>query len=76
VAASTGTGSGDLQKLKQIIDAVPSVNYICVDVANGYSEHFVQFVRDVRKQFPTHTIMVKHFVEDFNFHVFICIFIF
>lgn len=62
VAASTGTGSGDLQKLKQIIDAVPSVNYICVDVANGYSEHFVQFVRDVRKQFPAHTIMAGNVV--------------
>lgn len=62
VAASTGTGSGDLQRLKQIIDAVPSVNYICVDVANGYSEHFVQFVRDVRKQFPTHTIMAGNVV--------------
>ena len=62
VAASTGTGSGDLQKLKQIIDAVPSVSYICVDVANGYSEHFVQFVRDVRKQFPTHTIMAGNVV--------------
>ena len=59
VAASTGTGEGDLQKLKLILDAVPSIGYICVDVANGYSEHFVQFVRDVRKEFPEHTIMVN-----------------
>lgn len=58
VAASTGTGAGDLGKLKDILQAVPAITYICVDVANGYSEHFVQFVRDVRKEFPTHTIMV------------------
>lgn len=62
VAASTGTGEGDLQKLQAILDAVPSIRYICVDVANGYSEHFVQFVRDVRKQFPEHTIMAGNVV--------------
>lgn len=59
VAASTGTGDGDLKKLKQILEAIPELKYICVDVANGYSEHFVQFVRDCRKEFPQHTIMVS-----------------
>lgn len=73
MAASTGTGVGDLKKLKDILDAVPDLKYICVDVANGYSEHFVQFVRDCRKEFPKHTIVVStkdvangysaHFVE-------------
>ncbi|KAL4233990.1 GMP reductase 2 [Mactra antiquata] len=62
VAASTGTGEGDLKKLKQILEAVPELKYICVDVANGYSEHFVQFVRDCRKEFPKHTIMAGNVV--------------
>ncbi|XP_060577594.1 GMP reductase 2-like [Ruditapes philippinarum] len=62
VAASTGTGSGDLKKLKDILDAVPDIKYLCVDVANGYSEHFVQFVRDCRKEFPKHTIMAGNVV--------------
>lgn len=62
VAASTGTGTGDLKKLKEILDAVPDIKYICVDVANGYSEHFVQFVRDCRKEFPKHTIMAGNVV--------------
>lgn len=62
VAASTGTGEGDLKKLCDIIKAVPNIKYICVDVANGYSEHFVQFVRDVRKTFPKHTIMAGNVV--------------
>ena len=61
VAASSGIGDGDLAKLSQILDAVPQINYICIDVANGYSEHFVQFVRDVRKKYPNHTIMVSLF---------------
>ena len=58
-AASSGIGDGDLAKLSQILEAVPDINYICIDVANGYSEHFVQFVRDVRKKYPNHTIMVS-----------------
>ena len=58
MAASSGTGEGDLKKLCDIIEVVPELKYICIDVANGYSEHFVQFVRDVRKKFPKHTIMV------------------
>lgn len=62
IAASTGTGDGDLKKLKVILDAIPELKYICVDVANGYSEHFVQFVKDCRKAFPTHTIMAGNVV--------------
>eukprot|EP00960_Hanusia_phi_P056188 763180-Hanusia_phi.AAC.3 len=30
---------------------------ICLDVANGYSEMFVEYVRKVRKQFPDHIIL-------------------
>lgn len=62
VAASSGTGSSDLELLAQILEAVPQVRYICLDVANGYSEHFVQFLRDVRKRFPDHTIMAGNVV--------------
>uniref|UniRef100_A0A8C7DV07 GMP reductase n=1 Tax=Naja naja TaxID=35670 RepID=A0A8C7DV07_NAJNA len=38
------------------------IRYICLDVANGYSEHFVQFLRDLRKRFPDHTIMAGNVV--------------
>ncbi|KAM6453111.1 GMP reductase 2 isoform 1-T6 [Liasis olivaceus] len=60
VAASTGTA--DLELLEQILEAVPQVRSICLDVANGYSEHFVQFLRDLRKRFPDHTIMAGNVV--------------
>lgn len=59
MAVSTGTGEGDFDKLGEVIAAVPQLQYICVDVANGYSEHFVHFVKDVRQKYPTHTIMVS-----------------
>ena len=50
---------GDLTKLRAILEAVPEVSYICLDVANGYSEYFVEFVKQVRHLFPQHTIMVS-----------------
>lgn len=61
VAVSSGSGAEDFVKLKKIIGAVPKLQYICLDVANGYSEHFVSFVRKTRKDFPDHTILVGAF---------------
>uniref|UniRef100_A0A8C7IJR0 GMP reductase n=1 Tax=Oncorhynchus kisutch TaxID=8019 RepID=A0A8C7IJR0_ONCKI len=62
VAVSTGTGEGDFDRLGEILAAVPQLQYICVDVANGYSEHFVHFVKDVRQKYPTQTIMAGNVV--------------
>ncbi|AHC14162.1 GMP reductase [Salinispira pacifica] len=49
---STGTGEGDYAKLKQIMALDSRIEFICVDVANGYSEAFVDFVKKVRSEFP------------------------
>ena len=59
VAVSSGSGEEDYKHLCAILKAVPELNYICLDVANGYSEHFVSFVRKTRKDFPNHTLMVR-----------------
>lgn len=55
---SSGSGTNDLEKMSSILEAVPQIKFICLDVANGYSEHFVEFVKLVRDRFPEHTIMV------------------
>uniref|UniRef100_A0A8C9QZS6 GMP reductase n=1 Tax=Scleropages formosus TaxID=113540 RepID=A0A8C9QZS6_SCLFO len=62
VAASSGSGQADLEKLSSILAEIPLIKYICLDVANGYSEHFVEFVRTVREKFPNHTIMAGNVV--------------
>ncbi|XP_008401861.1 GMP reductase 1-like, partial [Poecilia reticulata] len=62
VAASSGSGNADLEKLCAILQAVPALQYICLDVANGYSEYFVEFVKTVREKFPKHTIMAGNVV--------------
>ncbi|CAF4129851.1 unnamed protein product [Rotaria sordida] len=62
VAISTGMTENDFKKLRETINAIPELDYICVDVANGYSEHFVEFVRLVRKEFPEKTIFAGNVV--------------
>jgi len=57
IAVSTGTGKDDFEKIGQIITANPLLKFICIDVANGYSEHFVQFLKKTRKQYPDKIIM-------------------
>jgi GMP reductase len=61
-AVSTGTNDRDFLKLKLILNSYPEINFICIDVANGYSEHFGDYVAKVRKEFPTHTIIAGNVV--------------
>ena len=38
------------------------LKFICIDVANGYSEHFVNFLKQTRKQFPDKVIIAGNVV--------------
>lgn len=62
VAVSTGTGDNDLDKVKRILDAHPGLCFICIDVANGYSEHFVSFVEKARQMFSDKVIIAGNVV--------------
>ena len=62
IALSTGIGKEDETKIQQIVEAHPKINFLCIDVANGYSEHFVGFVRKMRKIFPDKTIIAGNVV--------------
>lgn len=61
-AVSTGISDKDWIKLRQILNAFPKINFICIDVANGYSEHFGEFVSKVRQTYPKHTIIAGNVV--------------
>ena len=50
----------DIEKLEMIIKACPALSAICLDVANGYSEHFVEFAKQIRQKFPEHIIIVSY----------------
>lgn len=45
--------------LRDILTQLPQIEYICLDVANGYTQTFVDFVRRTREEFPKHTIIVS-----------------
>ncbi|XP_043276915.1 GMP reductase 1-like [Venturia canescens] len=62
MAVSSGTSQGDFDRLSSVIAAVPELSFICLDVANGYSQHFVEFVRKVRAEYPGHTIIAGNVV--------------
>lgn len=62
IALSTGTGKADEEKIKIILDAHPKIQFLCIDVANGYSEHFVEFVQKARENFPDKIIIAGNVV--------------
>ncbi|WP_456463250.1 GMP reductase [Lutibacter sp.] len=62
IAVSTGTGSADSKKLTAIFKQNPELKFICIDVANGYSEHFVNFVKKTREKYPNKVIMAGNVV--------------
>lgn len=62
IALSTGTGKQDSEKIAEIVKFHPKINFLCIDVANGYSEHFVNFVTKTRKNFPDKTIIAGNVV--------------
>jgi GMP reductase len=58
VAMSIGTSAADFEKLCVLYDKVrDNLKYVCIDIANGYSEHFAEHVREVRKRFP-HLVII------------------
>ena len=59
---SIGIVEADEQKLDEFIKAGGQPDKICIDVANGYSEHFVDFVKKMREKMPDMTIMAGNVV--------------
>ena len=58
VAMSIGTSTADFEKLCAVYGKCEdNLKYVCIDIANGYSEHFAEHVREVRKRFP-HLVII------------------
>jgi GMP reductase len=63
VAMSIGTSDADFLKLVNVYDnVVHNLKYVCMDIANGYSDHFAARVRKVRDQFPDIVIIAGNVV--------------
>ncbi|KJG02239.1 GMP reductase [Photobacterium angustum] len=59
---STGTSDADFQKTKDIMAMTDDLIFICIDIANGYSEHLVEYVEKVRAEFPDKVISAGNVV--------------
>ena len=63
VAMSIGTSDADFLKLVEVQAQVgDKLKYVCMDIANGYSDHFAARVRKVRDQFPRLVIIAGNVV--------------
>lgn len=62
IMVSTGTSDADFTKTKAIIALSPALKFICIDVANGYSEHFVSFLSRAREAWPDKVICAGNVV--------------
>jgi GMP reductase len=58
---SVGITDADFEHLRQVMAVVP-VSMICLDVANGYTERFVECLARIRKEFPDKIIMAGNVV--------------
>jgi GMP reductase len=62
VAVSTGTSNADIEKLSIILHYQPTIQYICLDVANGYTEAFVDTVKRLRDTWPDKVLIAGNVV--------------
>mgnify|MGYP000749305777 FL=1 len=60
---SLGIGDGDWAKFQEVMTRAPeAIQYVCIDVANGYTESFVEFIKKVRHTYPSLVIMAGNVV--------------
>ena len=52
----------EIQKAERILNRHKSIKFICIDVANGYTEKFVNYVRTIRGLFPDHILIAGNVV--------------
>ena len=68
VSICTGTNriwdedAPDFLTLKVVLEKYPEIPFITIDVANGYHENFVDFVAQMREEFPEQTIIAGNVI--------------
>lgn len=62
MSISIGTKDEDLEKFAKIASIIPNIRFLTIDVANGYGEYMVDFVKRVRERYPNLTIIAGNVV--------------
>lgn len=58
---SIGLGDDDFAHLDNVLKVAPA-HFLCLDVANGYTERFVAYLEDLRARYPKMVIMAGNVV--------------
>ena len=61
-AVSIGLKDHDRERLDAMLIRHRFITFICIDVANGYSERFSKYVREIRKSYPDKVIIAGNVV--------------
>ena len=61
LSLSTGILNEDLERIDNILKHY-NIPFICIDIANGYTEKFVGFVKKVRDKYPNKNIIAGNVV--------------
>ncbi len=62
VAISIWILEQDLQKFDEIMSKSDRIKFVCVDVANGYTQRFIETISKIRKKYPLLTIIAGNVV--------------
>jgi len=62
IIVCSGIAEGDFEKLDEILALDERLHWICLDVANGYTEKFVGKVKQLRFKYPKHIIIAGNVV--------------
>ena len=62
VMFSTGITDNNLAELDRILSQHTDTKFVCIDVANGYTEMFVEACRNFRSKYPNITIIAGNVV--------------
>ena len=63
VAYSMGISNDDEMKFRTVYElADGNIKYVCIDVANGYTERFVDFIKNFRVNYPAVVIIAGNVV--------------
>ena len=57
-----GITEEDSNKWRLVYEQAPDIKYVCIDVANGYSERFLDYVKQFRELYPNIVIIAGNVV--------------
>jgi GMP reductase len=62
ITLSIGTNTNDYNNMKSILNKFDKIKFIMIDVANGYSSYFVNFIKKIRNEYKDKIIIAGNVV--------------